>query len=101
MTKSPEMAPMNESVMGKFGEETAGALCLGIECEVEDRLSRSGYLALRDVSCHDRGGVIVLRGRLPSQYLKQVAQTLASGVEGVNRVVNLIKVSVRARERIL
>jgi hypothetical protein len=44
---------------------------------------------------------MVLRGRLPSQYLKQVAQTLASGVEGVGRVVNLIKVSVRARERIL
>jgi osmotically-inducible protein OsmY len=63
----------------------------------EDRLRRSGYLALRDVSCDAREGVVYLRGRLPAHYLKQVAQALAAGVEGVCRVVNLIEVATPAR----
>jgi hypothetical protein len=34
MTRSPKVAPRNESVIGKLGKETAGAPGQGIECEV-------------------------------------------------------------------
>lgn len=60
--------------------------------EPQNRLHRSSYLALRDVSCEVSGGVITLRGQLPSHYLKQMAQEYATDVAGVSRVVNLIQV---------
>ena len=63
-----------------------------IRLEAEDRLRRSGYLALRDVSCDARDGVAYLLGHLPSYHLKQVAQATVGGIEGVRRVVNRIEV---------
>ena len=63
-----------------------------IEEEAEDRLRRSGYLALRDISCEVREGVARLRSRLPTHYLKQVAQAIVAEVEGVVVVMNQIKV---------
>lgn len=65
---------------------------LAIQREAELRLRRSGYLALSEISCDARGGVVYLRGRLPSYYLKQVAQAVAAEVVGVRRVVNRIEV---------
>jgi osmotically-inducible protein OsmY len=59
---------------------------------MEAKLRRSGYLALRGVTCEDRDGVIHLHGSLPTYYLKQVAQSIASGIDGVRRVVNHIEV---------
>jgi osmotically-inducible protein OsmY len=60
--------------------------------EAADRLWRSGYLALRDVSCVALDGVVSLHGCLPSYYLKQVAQEIAAGVDGARCVVNRIEV---------
>ena len=59
---------------------------------VEGVLRRSGYLALRDVSCVAVGQALYLRGRLPSYYLKQVAQESAASVAGAHRLINLIEV---------
>jgi len=36
---------------------------------------------------------LILRGSLPTHYLKQVAQELVSHIEGVDAVVNQIKVA--------
>ena len=63
-----------------------------IDHKAEERLRRSSYLALRDISCIASDGVVYLHGCLPSYYLKQVAQEIASGVEGVRHVVNRIEV---------
>lgn len=63
--------------------------------QAEIRIRGSSYLALRDVICIARGDILHLRGRLPSHYLKQVAQEIAAGVEGVRHVCNGIEVSVR------
>jgi osmotically-inducible protein OsmY len=63
-----------------------------IVARIVDRLRGSGYLVLEDVACDVRGNSVVLTGRLPSHYLKQVAQTIVAGVEGVRRVVNRIAV---------
>jgi carbon storage regulator len=64
-----------------------------IEEEAEDRLRRSSYLALRDIVCEVREGVAQLRGRLPSHYLKQVAQAIVAEVGGVAVVMNQIEVT--------
>jgi osmotically-inducible protein OsmY len=58
----------------------------------EELLRRSNYLSLRDVSCTASDEIIYLHGCLPSYYLKQLAQELAAGVEGVQCVINRIEV---------
>ena len=58
----------------------------------ESCLRRKGYLALRAVACECRGGVLTLRGRLPSYHLKQLAQAAVAGTAGVLRIVNAIEV---------
>lgn len=63
-----------------------------IAVEVLNRLRRSGYLALQDVSCVVNGEHASLQGRLPSYYLKQVAQSIVAEVDGIRRVTNLIEV---------
>jgi len=61
--------------------------------QVERALRNSPYLALRNVACECRDDVLILRGCLPTYYLKQVAQSVAVQVEGVLQVVNEIQVS--------
>lgn len=59
---------------------------------VRARLHQSGYLALREISCEATNSRVVLRGRVSTFYLKQVAQARAGDVEGVRLVVNRIEV---------
>ena len=61
---------------------------------VAERALRSGpYPALKKLSCDYRGGVLVLRGCLPSYYLKQIAQEVVSHqVTGLSRLENRIQV---------
>jgi hypothetical protein len=37
--------------------------------------------------------VLVLRGRAPSYFLKQIAQSAVVGIDGVRRIVNRIEVA--------
>jgi hypothetical protein len=61
--------------------------------QAERLLHDSPYLALRMVSCESRKGVLVLRGSLPTYYLKQLAQaTVARGLNAPT-VVNEIEVT--------
>jgi osmotically-inducible protein OsmY len=57
------------------------------------RLRQSAYLALQHLSCDFRAGVLTLRGRLPSYYLKQVALAVIVTVEGVQRIDDQIEVA--------
>ena len=61
---------------------------------VAERALRSGpYPALKKVSCDYQGGVLVLRGCLPSYYLKQIAQeVVAHQFDKVGRLENRIEV---------
>ena len=45
-----------------------------IQAAAERGLRSSPYSALKHVSCDCQGGVLVLRGRLPTYFLKQIAQ---------------------------
>jgi hypothetical protein len=61
---------------------------------VAERALRTGpYPAFKKLSCDYQGGVLVLRGCLPSYYLKQIAQeVVARLVQGMGRLDNQIQV---------
>jgi osmotically-inducible protein OsmY len=58
----------------------------------ESELRRNAYVALKNISCEYRDGVLILNGCLPTYYLKQVAQEAIARVDGVQRVENRIAV---------
>lgn len=47
-----------------------------IEVVAQDELRRSRYWAVRHASCQLQDGVLTIHGRVPSYYLKQIAQNL-------------------------
>ena len=58
-----------------------------------ERCLRSNlYLALKTITCDWLDGVLVLRGCLPTYYLKQIAQEAVASLEGVERIDNQIQV---------
>jgi hypothetical protein len=64
------------------------------ETAARDRLARSGYYALRRVSCDFEGDVLKLRGRVPSYYEKQIAQTMVlSELDGTVLFENHLEVA--------
>jgi osmotically-inducible protein OsmY len=58
----------------------------------ERRLRSNPYLALKNVSCDSLDGRLILRGCVPSYYLKQIAQQAVASLEGVERIDNQIEV---------
>jgi hypothetical protein len=58
----------------------------------EARLRGDPDLAMTNVSCTYRQGVLTLRGSLSSYYLKQLAQDAVGQVAGVEHIHNLIQV---------
>jgi hypothetical protein len=59
----------------------------------ERSLRSSRYPALKSVSCDYQGGVLVLRGCLPTYYLKQMAQeVVAHQFDKGERLENRIQV---------
>lgn len=64
--------------------------------ELEVALRQKGYSALRAVQLAIRGSMVVLRGTVPSYYLKQVAQATVLAHPEVETVQNeLVVVSSR------
>lgn len=64
-----------------------------LQSRIQRELEDSGYDQLRNLGVMVDAGEVVLRGRLPSYYLTQLALTKAMRVEGVARVRNEIQVS--------
>ena len=62
---------------------------------VRQYLSKCTYRPLRDIQCEYDDGIMTLRGRVPSYFLKQMAHELVGGVLGVLRVDNQISVASR------
>lgn len=60
--------------------------------EAESRLRDSSHLFLRHVRCGFDQGRLQLDGKVPSFYLKQLAQTLVQNVRGVERIDNRLTV---------
>lgn len=69
------------------------ALFEEIEGIARAALRRSSYFELRGISCEFSGGVLTLRGHVPTYHLKQIAQASVVDVPGVVEVHNLIEVT--------
>lgn len=75
--------------------------CTGIARVAERGLGESRYSALREVICDEFGGVIRLGGRVPTQYLKQVAFAIVCEIVGSRPIINEIQVvPLTGRERV-
>ncbi len=61
--------------------------------QARKQLQGQPYRVLKNVSCEYRDGTLTLRGRLPSYFLKQMAQAAVARVAGVERIVNHIEVA--------
>jgi osmotically-inducible protein OsmY len=61
---------------------------LGLAERVERALRATGYGPLRGIEVTVQARLVILGGRVPSYYLKQVAQTTALGVPGARQVRN-------------
>jgi hypothetical protein len=68
-----------------------------IEELAERCLRNSPYQALRGVTCNYLGGVLFLRGWLPTYYLKLLAQEAVIGLAGVQGIDNQIQVVTPSR----
>ena len=59
-----------------------------LAAQVEHALCATGYACLRSVTATLRDQAVVLQGRVPSYYLKQVAQEMALTVPEVRELRN-------------
>jgi osmotically-inducible protein OsmY len=59
---------------------------------VDRAMQETGYLHFRDIRISVSGRVVTLKGRVPSYFLKQVAQNAALGVLGVEVLHNDLEV---------
>ena len=64
----------------------------GDSCRVMAALQQSPYGSLRRVRCEMHEGMAVLHGKVPTFYLKQLAQELVKKIDTVELVVNRIHV---------
>lgn len=80
------IAPQNPKLRGS-------KKILAVQAEAQSRLQGSGYYELHHVSCDFHEGVLSLRGRVSSFYLKQLAQTLVRELDGVEEINNRLEVA--------
>lgn len=71
--------------------ETSSLLPEAVSVQFRDR----GEWKLREVQVTEEAGCVVLNGRVPTFYLKQLAQTIAGSVDGVSLLRNDIVVTPR------
>ncbi len=60
---------------------------------VSEAMQQVGFRQLAVLICKDEGSTVTLTGTTETYYLKQVAQTIAAKVAGVERIINDIVVS--------
>jgi osmotically-inducible protein OsmY len=77
--------------------ETAQLLAQSLEGlrlaeRVERALRATGYMPLRGIEVIVQAQLVILAGRVPSYYLKQVAQATALAVPGAQQVRNDLEV---------
>ena len=81
------LLPIEEQELGFSKEKQV------VQAEAQSRLRKSGYHELHVVSCEFHEGVLTLRGRVSSFYLKQVAQEVIRRLDGAEEVNNRLEVA--------
>ena len=81
--------------MKTFNERQGSELSGDISpADAAERLFReSPYHPIRRLTCRYCDGVLIIAGRLPSFYLKQLAQTAVQDLKEVKRVDNQVEVA--------
>jgi osmotically-inducible protein OsmY len=64
-----------------------------IRDKVNRALEESGYAPLRRIHCEVSDGVVELTGRVPSFYVKQLAQTAVLRLDQIRGVKNRLRVA--------
>jgi hypothetical protein len=74
--------------------ESAAKLSGDVLQRVRGKLSQSCHFKRhwQEIDCEYREGILTLRGRLPTFYLKQVLQSILKDLLGVRRVDNRVDV---------
>lgn len=62
------------------------------EESAQARLQASPFLPLRDLHCEGDQGSVIIRGRVPTQYLKDLSAMLVKSIDGVRLVTNQVEV---------
>jgi osmotically-inducible protein OsmY len=78
--------PTSNRLLAQRGED------LQLVESVARALRATGYGPLRDIEVVAHARLVILGGRVPSYYLKQVAQATALSASGVDRVRNDLEV---------
>lgn len=60
---------------------------------VKNRLKGSAYPSMRRLECEVDDGVLILSGRVPTFFEKQVAQETLAGLAGINQIINCVEVN--------
>ena len=60
--------------------------------DLQERLQDSPYWSVRQLVCYTSEDCVIVRGTVPSYYLKQVAQSLAMRIVGLGQVRSDIQV---------
>jgi osmotically-inducible protein OsmY len=74
--------------------EPASPTLSELESQIKEKLHFTQHAALRCVTYSIEGDTVILFGRVPSYYLKQLAQVKVTCVPGIERVDNRIEVAV-------
>jgi hypothetical protein len=65
---------------------------LDLETVAQMLLAESGYAALRKLQCEVTETLVIVRGFLPSYYLKQKAQSILRRLDRKRALLNLVDV---------
>jgi osmotically-inducible protein OsmY len=86
------VSTMQEAALLNPARDLRVSLRDAVQSAAEARLRRSAYPEVGRVRCEFRGGIVTLWGRVSSYFLKQVAQALVFGMDGVVGVDNQLEV---------
>ena len=63
-----------------------------VELAAQEKLLQTSYPEIRHLICEFHEGILSLRGRVSSFYMKQQAQAALQGLAGFERVMNHLEV---------
>ena len=78
--------------VAEFADYSAGRTPGAAALRAEEALRGSTYPALWNLHCQQTDGALILRGRVPLFYLKQLAQVLVAKALSGGQILNEIEV---------
>jgi len=91
---------MSRTITGRVSEVAilGGHRTFDIMEDIERLFAGNGLLRSRSIRCSLEQGVLNLSGQVPTYYLKQLVQEAFRAVEGVEVIVNNLRVELTASD---